>query len=76
MLFACICVRKEIEIEGTLSAIYYIASQLLFCGVVYLYDLQMSIVKYFLVDSIKSKYWRKFNFNDSLWLAILEPFRT
>ena len=53
------CVRK-LEIEGTQSAIFLIETALrrLFCvpSIVYLNDHQMSIIKHFSVNSIKSEF--------------------
>ena len=58
---------RKLEIEGTLSAILFVikklkqALRLLFCvpNAVNLYDLQMSVVKQFLVDSIKFEFGNK-----------------
>ena len=54
---------RKLETEGTLSAIFVIKTRLLFCFpcVVFLYDIQMSIVKRWPVGWIKSEFENKGN---------------
>ena len=62
-LLAHLVIKWKLEIEGTLSAIVFIKTPRFDCcfvpNLVYLYELQVSIVKHFSVDSIKFELGKK-----------------
>ena len=70
-------ISRKPEMERILSAICFIRTPRALCNcvtvlycvidVLYSYDLQMGVVKYFFVNSIKSEFFNKENVDSDIW---------